>query len=391
MVEAIKNKMKRDKRLMTSEEKMYKSIRVYEMFNRANIVCVLSKKQGESIFKQYIFTVIPFIFCLVDWLIMYFSKTLYNSNEKTYAFIDDLSDSFGLTILFLVSYFLSGYYQRKVNDFLKYGIEDNTKKQRHGTHGKLSGIICLFIGLLIGTIFFISKVKNYGIDWLREINVYAKLYHGLLIGITWYNSLTILGMATFAGFMVYWSVRSGKLHYIENLYNKNISIIKAFDILACTLSYGFFYIIGAVLIILNDNIATRKYDGIEGVFSAFFPATALIVFICSIVILEIIPLIRLWAYMKEKKIERIKFLNDKIEQIDMFTANSYSNRQSCKIKNIKIMKKIKYRDKMYTELEEISCHGVFNDIIKSRILMFSSFIIPLTGVVIQAINVLIRI
>lgn len=380
---------------MNSEEKMYKSIRVYEMFNRANIVCVLSKKQGESVFKQYIFTVTPFIFCLVDWLIMHFSKTLYNSNEKTYAFIDDLSDSFGLTILFLVSYFLSGYYQRKVNDFLKYGIDkkrkDDIKKQRYGTYGKILGIICLFIGLLIGTMFFISKVNNADIYWLSEINAFAKLYHGLLIGVTWYNSLTILGMATAAGFIVYWSVRSGKLHYVENLYNKNISIIKAFDILACTLSYGFFYIIGAVLIILNDNIATRKYDGIEGVFSAFFPATALIVFICSIVILEIIPLIRLWAYMKEKKIERIKFLNDNIEQIDMFTANGYFNRLSYKIKNIKIMKKIKYRDKMYTELEEISCHGVFNDIIKSRILMFSSFIIPLTGVVIQAINVLIRI
>lgn len=377
---------------MNSEEKMYKSIRAYKMFNRANIVCVLSKKQGESIFKQYIFTIIPFIFCLVDWLIMHFSKTLYNSNEKTYAFIDDLSDSFGLTILFLVSYFLSGYYQRKVNDFLKYGIDkkwkDDIKKQRYGTYGKISGIICLFIGLLIGTMFFISKVKNNDINWLREINAFAKLYHGLLIGVTWYNSLTILGMATAAGLIVYWSIKSGNLHYVENLYNKNISIIKAFDILACTLSYGFFYIIGSVLIILNDYIA-EEYD-INGVFSSFLPAVLLITFIFFIVVLEIIPLIRLWAYMKEKKIERIKFLNDNIEQIDMFTANGYSNRLSYKIKNIKIMKKIKYRDKMYTELEEISCHGVFNDIIKSRILMFSSFIIPLTGVVIQAINVLIR-
>ena len=383
------------KRLTKSEDKMYKSIKIYRMFTNANIVCIWSEKQGMSIFKQYILILIPFVFCLADWINMYFNGILYNHNgDNNYTYVNDLSDSFGLTILFLVSYFLSGYYQRKVSEFLKCGLdkkcEDIIKKQKPGALGKMLGIIFMFLGLLIGTIFFINKINN-NIHWIYKIDTYAKLYHGLLVGITWYNSLTILGMATAAGFMVYWSIESGKLKYVENFYNKNISIIKAFDILACTLSYGFFYIIGAVLIILNDNIAYRKHD-IEGVFNNFLHAVLLIAFIFFIVILEITPLIRLWTYMKEKKKKRLKFLNDKIEEIDkIYIKNNYFYRLYYKTKNFAYRKDLKeYRNKMFEEMKEISCHGVFNDIIKSRILLFSSFIIPLTGVVIQAISVLIR-
>lgn len=96
--------------------------------------------------------------------------------------------------------------------------------------------------------------------------------------------------------------------------------------------------------------------------------------------------------MKKKKNKRIKFLNDKIEEIDKINMkNYYFYRQYYKIKHFAYRKDLKeYRNKMFKEMEEISCHGVFNDIIKSRILLFSSFIIPLTGVVIQAINVLIK-
>ena len=95
----------------------------------------------------------------------------------------------------------------------------------------------------------------------------ARVYYTLFLGITWYHSLSILGMALSGGAIIYWCIKSGHIIYNNEDYNKNLSITKALDILIVIFSYGLFYIVCSVLFILNDKIAANPPINVVNAFA----------------------------------------------------------------------------------------------------------------------------
>lgn len=118
----------------------------------------------------------------------------------------------------------------------------------------------------------------------------ARVYYTLFLGVTWYHSLSILGMALSGGAIIYWCIKSEYIRYNKEDYNKNLSITKALDILIVIFSYGLFYIVCSVLFILNDKIAANPPINVVNAFANDANALMLIVVVFLIVVLVYIPL-----------------------------------------------------------------------------------------------------
>ena len=112
----------------------------------------------------------------------------------------------------------------------------------------------------------------------------ARVYYTLFLGVTWYHSLSILGMALSGGAIIYWCIKSEYIRYNKEDYNKNLSITKALDILIVIFSYGLFYIVCSVLFILNDKIAANPPINVVNAFANDANALILIVVVFLIVV-----------------------------------------------------------------------------------------------------------
>lgn len=243
---------------------------------------------------------------------------LYSPCNK-FTYFDDLSNSLCLTLLYFLSYFLSGYYPSKLDEFVKNGIEKEflykiaiyqKGKERSRLLLMFIGIILFIMGVASGYSFYHVAESNINVYWIYNLDGFGRMYYCLFLGITWYHSLSLLGMAFTSGYIVYKVIEYNHLIYIENDFNNNISIIKAIDIVISTFSYGLFYIIGSFLFILNDRIA--KEYGIHNTFCEDIPSLILVLAITLLVVLAYLPLQELFTFMKEKKADLINSLNEMI-------------------------------------------------------------------------------
>lgn len=152
--------------------------------------------------------------------------------------------------------------------------------------------------------------SNESAYWIRNLDSFGQLYYCLFLGLTWYHSLSLLGMALFSGFIVYKIIEYRHIIYIDDDFNKNISIMVAIDIVLSTFSYGLFYIIGSFLMIFNDRVA-KQYN-VFNTFHEDIPSLILVLVITSLVVLAYLPLQELLLFMKNQKDYLINDLNERI-------------------------------------------------------------------------------
>ena len=202
-------------------------------------------------------------FCNI--FILIYNKVLYNPNDK-FTYFNDISNSLCLTFLYFLSYFLSGYYPIKFDEFIYKGIDkemlnritqEDENRKKYNLLLIIIGVLLFCIGFGAGYSFYSVAKSNVNAYWIYNLNNFGRVYYCLFLGITWYHSLSLLGMALVSSFLVYLIIKNDKLNYIDNDFNKNISVISAVDIVLSTFSYGLFYIIGGFLFIFNDRIAEK--------------------------------------------------------------------------------------------------------------------------------------
>lgn len=188
----------------------------------------------------------------------------------------------------------------------------------------------------------------------------------MFLTLTWYQSLSVLVMLFASNFTIYRFLKNDKIIYCEEDYNQNKSIRKISDILINNFSYGIFYIGGTVIFILTDNFMYQIND-IKNAFTNEFIALGVIVFVLLVVAAAYIPLQRLISFMKNKKGILLSELKGKYEK-----ANSMEEKEII----------LKYRN-------EIASQGIFYTSNTNKLVIFSSVVIPLIGIILQILQMII--
>ena len=236
-------------------------------------------------------------------------------------------------MLYFLSYFLSSYFPFKFEEWIEVGIShkdfESLMKQKEKTvlRKKVEYIFSVFLFFLIsfgvGYGFYSTARSNPGI-WSHNLGLMARVYYTLFLGITWYHSLSILGMALSGGAIIYWCIKSGHIIYNNEDYNKNLSITKALDILIVIFSYGLFYIVCSVLFILNDKIAANPPinvidiisivpSGLINILAEFYmqdswkKISVLLVFVIVFIMLLFFLRKLVNNYIREKKCEILRY------------------------------------------------------------------------------------
>ena len=345
-------------------------IYAFQTFRKINIATLLYKKSSKSLLHSWIYFVIPILVFSGNIFILISDNVLYKPNHK-FTYLNDLSNSLCLPLLYFLSYFLSGYFPLKFDEFIKKGISkellrDVSKCMKDKKQSNLSlifiGIVLSGIGFGAGYSFYNVAKSNTSAYWINGLSDIGKKYYCMFLGLTWYHSLSLLGMALTSGFIVYWTIKSKKINYINSDFNKNISIISAVDIVFSTFSYGLFYIIGAFLFIFNDRIA-EKYK-VYNTFHKDIPSFVLVLCITLLVILVYLPLQELLIFMKSKKDHLIKDINE-----DISKESSFDKREQLLLKRNDLIK----QNLIYTSLT-------------NKIVFILSVLIPSIGVIFQGIE-----
>ena len=99
-------------------------IYMFQTFRKVNIATYLYNKSSKSLLHRWFYYVIPIFVFALNILNLVRNEVLYSPpNEFTY--FNDLSNSLCLTLLYFLSYFLSGYYPLKFDEFIRKGIDRN--------------------------------------------------------------------------------------------------------------------------------------------------------------------------------------------------------------------------------------------------------------------------
>lgn len=344
-------------------------LKCFEIFKRANIVNFLYKESEETALKKWLFRATPIICYTINLLFIITANAFWNE-EIPLSFVKDMSNSFALSILYFVSYFLSYYFPSLFDKWLKCGIDSNFNNNVSESP-KLIWVSITMIGLIVfgffcGKIFCDTAMENGYKIWINYLNVAGKAYYMFFLGIIWYQSLSVLGMALSAGFFLFWCIKDCKIIYEKLDYNKNLSITNAIDIILCTFSYGLFYIVGAILFILNDKIAAQEPINVKNMFYDNVASLILIVVVLLIVIVAYIPLNEIIIYMRKEKEQLLAEYNQKIQETSLQSE----------------------KDIIIEKRNELINQPLIMASKSNKILIILSVLIPLIGVIFQGMDLL---
>lgn len=231
---------------------------------------------------------------------------------------------------------------------------------------RLIGIGLFGIAVVLGYGFFNVAKSNIEAYWICNLDTWGQIYYCFFLGITWYHSLSLLGMALISGFMVYKTIEYGYLIYHDDDFNKNVSIMSAVDIVVSTFSYGLFYIIGSFLFIFNDKLAV-DYN----IYNAFYNdvwSLGLVLIVAILVVLAFLPVQELFSFMRVKKDYLIADLNEKI----LIEKNS------------------EQKEKLISKKDEVIKQNLIYTTITNKIVFILSLLIPAVGVILQGIDLFTR-
>lgn len=347
------------------DKKIERTSRVFEIARNVNISTIMYKKLSKSLIGNWLYIFIPIFIFSIEILIMVLNKVLYVGEDK-FSYLNDFSNSIALSILFFVSYFLSSYFPKRVDEWTKKSLKKSneliTSFKITTRYVLLGCLFVLILGTVMGFIFFRITKNNEQAYWIHNLNMFGKCFYCLFLGLVWAQSISLFVMSLSGGFIIFWCIKGDYIKYIDEDFNNNISIMKTVDVLACTFSYGLLYIIGSILFIINDNVAI-KY----GVINAFYnniAAIGLIVFVLALVILAYIPVQELILFMKEKKDTYLKEINESIRN----TTDSTE------------------RDRLISKRSEIISERIIHTSFTNKAFLALSVITPMLGIVIQCIQ-----
>ncbi len=341
-------------------------INAFDGFVNANHFINAEKKSNNHIFVRWLYLIFPIMLIFIEFCST-INSGVFNTVGK-FSYLTDIGNSFALNILFILSYYLPAFYNKKVKKILDKDViwrfeslVDENEEKKRATIIKL--IIVIVSVLCISVFCGILPGRKMGY-WLEKNSIIGRMVYFFIIFFTYYSALLLLGMVLSASIIIYYLLKYDYISYNDNLYNNNTGVKDCQDIIEYNFSYGVFYIIGSIAIVINDRLII--FDRLDMMNSFYYPENAISLITIELLLLgiAILPLIELHSYMNIKKENYIndlksKILNDTLNSNTGLTLN---------------------------ELKDIINHGSVKNNFKNKLILFLSIITPIVGIIIQIIK-----
>ena len=335
--------------------------------------------------------IIPIIITSLNILVMIRNNILWNFGNKC-TYLLDVSNSIGLTLLFFISYFVSGVYPEIFEKTIKDATPRNTFKPHDAEHNNLNIIayilafILLVLGYFLGAT-FLRVAKINGLYWVQQLDKkdpQGLIFYTFYLTVTWQQSLCLLIQAASGILVLHGVIKNNIIVYHDYLYRNNISIIRIYNMIIYNISYSLFYIGGSVLFIINDNIGTILYHT-NSTFANPKYAVILLTVVLSLTLFAFIPLFELKNYMNIKKNSYIKVLVNElaIQSDSYFTSNGMPNFEN------ETEFHFNRKTALQKELDDVITSSPILITFASRLALGSSTITPITAIIVQIITMFI--
>ena len=268
---------------------------------------------NKNIWGHWVYKIVPFVLILILLLALEHDSVLVMS-DNMFSFSKDTSNSICMLFLFVISYYLSGSYPQWVKESLdlliKYQKDDKVTRIIKKTTLVVQGLNLLSILGILAGIPFVLVAKNNGLDWMEEMNNATSTIYNLVLGMTWYFSI-ILFIYVMSGCFLLSSILEAETF---SIFEGNYEVMcydmqKVARIMNITISYSIFYVVGAFVIIINDNISTK--DGLELTFYKYPIAAIVMVFILIVGFLYVlIPVGKFRKVIEKQKYKQLILIED---------------------------------------------------------------------------------
>ena len=301
-------------------------------FEKRNILCWYKRIMRRNMFTQWLYIITPFVITTILLILLNLDHVLLMGKNK-FSFLKDTSNSICMISMFLFTYYLGGivpkWIEKDIDILDKYTVN---KKEINNVKVKISKIVpimnrVLIMSLLFGLIFVNVAIQNKA-DWIIGISLKTKILYNVYLGLGWYCSVILLVYALVGGYVIKKILGSDnfRLFSITNCSEIKQDMLEISKYLSSVISYAVLYVVGAVVIIVNDNINT-KY-GLKMTFSNPLAAIVLIFlmiigfsYVC-IPTLEFSKVINREKNIEIKKCKRNKKREKEIQSISSFVFKS---------------------------------------------------------------------
>lgn len=293
----------------------------WEYYDEWNFLLRVKTFLRKRVWTQWLYMSFPFLFTGLVLVLMQYDGALFMETEEDFSFLRDSSNSFCMITLFLLSYYLAPVYPSWVKEAIESIRGYQSEVKEDGTLRKMAmcthcGIIISLIGSLAGMPFVIVAF-NQDIGWMREISVLTSIVYGIYLCMTWYFSLCLLVYVLTGCYTIRRILGSESFHMFADGYdNTKRNLEKVANFISITVSYAAFWVVGAIIIIINDNINCQYH--VDMTFHKY-PITAIILILGMImgVLYALLPTMeysRVVGEQKDNELQKILKLDDTEER-----------------------------------------------------------------------------
>lgn len=295
----------------------------WNYYQKSNLLTLWKCWIKRSFFGNVLYRVLPFGFIFILIIALIYDGVFVMEKDE-FSFVKDSSNSICMMIIFILSYFLGATYpqwiETCINALRKYQIDKNTEDTLERTTICVQTLNLFAVIAAVAGSPFVLVAKAGGMDWMNGMSNITNVLYNLFLGITWYMSIELL-IYVISGCILIYKVMETQTFCIwnenyERVYQDMRTVAWTLNI---TLSYSIFYVVGAFVIIINDNINANY--GLELTFHKYPIVAAILVFAMVVGLLYVIVPIKTFRKViegqKNTKLIEIEDKNISIEEKEL--------------------------------------------------------------------------
>lgn len=288
---------------------------VLDIVDSLNFTYNLRQLLRKGYVGKTIYLVLPVVMYMINIMLIIKAGvfgSVIDSGIKV-SYIEDISNSFGLTVLFFLSFFLAGYFPKLINDNIYTIIAMEPRRLKKKNVFLLRLIILVILVIIMRNTFIGMAINSDGKMWVAHIHLLTLFYYVIVVALTWYNATVSLLYVLISGGIIYRLITKEMINYEKVLFFDNAFILKFIDMLTFNISYGIFYVIGAACFVFFDQY-NNFHNHIHNTFENPYIALGLMLFVIILLIMALIPYVALLQYCSHKKGDLLSMCDNEIRK-----------------------------------------------------------------------------
>lgn len=289
----------------------------------------LWKNDSLNMKKKIVYILIPWGLLAILYFILYFKNALIM--EGAYGFLNDFSNLFALSYVFVFIYYVSGYYSEYICDKMNvYKNKIDSEKlsiiEKSGTRVVWINFISLAMSCFGIWFIYIASLNGEN-NWYEKLQPYYLWYYCLLIALSWYMSSNVL-LKTMLVSVQFYKILNSDIKLNINNSDMSCGLKGFFNVLSVNIGIAFYFALWIAIIIISDFRAINY--GVDNAFHKYpillVPIALIVVFYLAVVLLPFLKAKNKINELVNEELEKCRYPDKRIEELIRIKHSMYSSK-----------------------------------------------------------------